>query len=430
MSALSVILVAVALAVAGLFAFLPALRRSDGWQATVVPLASIMGSGFLVSAPLLGHTVGRWAMPAMAGLLVVAYALGHVIRFNIANAEPQLEDADRDERDHTLQHAHRQSSSASASAGTHAAAIVERVSHAVLALAYVVTIAYYLQLLAAFALEQLGHDGDLTAKIIASSILAGLTLVGATFGLGLLEKLDRFAIALNLGVIAAILVGLVVHNVHLVNTGGWQLPAGPSGSQPVHTTRVLMGLLIVVQGFETSRFLGSEHPAEVRIRTMRIAQLVSSGIYVVFLALVTVLLGSSSGDGADVTAVVSLLTPVAPVLPLLVVCAAIVSQFSAAVADDSGDVGLVQTLLGGWGPRWLTYALIGGLSAGVIWLTNPVEVIAWASRSFALFYALQCAVAVLTAHTADVSHATARKVAYGALGVVALAVCILGIPAG
>jgi hypothetical protein len=51
-------------------------------------LASIMGSGFLVSAPLLGGIVGNLAVVCMAMLLVLAYAVGGAIRFNIRHFEP------------------------------------------------------------------------------------------------------------------------------------------------------------------------------------------------------------------------------------------------------------------------------------------------------------------------------------------------------
>jgi hypothetical protein len=40
----------------------------------VTPLTSIMGSGFLVSAPSLGGIVGNLAVVCMALLLVLAYA--------------------------------------------------------------------------------------------------------------------------------------------------------------------------------------------------------------------------------------------------------------------------------------------------------------------------------------------------------------------
>jgi len=42
--------------------FSPRLTASPVWRATVTPLASIIGSGFLVSLPLLAHDLGSFAV--------------------------------------------------------------------------------------------------------------------------------------------------------------------------------------------------------------------------------------------------------------------------------------------------------------------------------------------------------------------------------
>ena len=54
----------------------PRLLRARAWRATVTPLASIIGSGFLVLAPLLVREFGRLAVLVMAGLCAVAYLVG------------------------------------------------------------------------------------------------------------------------------------------------------------------------------------------------------------------------------------------------------------------------------------------------------------------------------------------------------------------
>ena len=69
---LNVIIVVVALSLAGYLAVSKRLAASSNRKATVTPLASIMGSGFLVSAPLLGGFVGNLAVICMAMLLVLA----------------------------------------------------------------------------------------------------------------------------------------------------------------------------------------------------------------------------------------------------------------------------------------------------------------------------------------------------------------------
>lgn len=56
----------------------------------MTPLASIIGSGFLVSVPLLAGEVGNWSVFAMAALIGAAYLVGAAIRFNIRHVEPLL----------------------------------------------------------------------------------------------------------------------------------------------------------------------------------------------------------------------------------------------------------------------------------------------------------------------------------------------------
>ena len=73
-----------ALAVAALL-WLPKLRARPSWRATVTPLASIIGSGFLVLGPLLDASYGGWAPLVMAGLCALAWAFGAAIRFSMAS---------------------------------------------------------------------------------------------------------------------------------------------------------------------------------------------------------------------------------------------------------------------------------------------------------------------------------------------------------
>lgn len=66
------------------------LLHSVQWKATVTPLASIIGSGFLIIAPLLHSVLGKLALGGIMALSILAYAIGSVIRFNIRYAEPYL----------------------------------------------------------------------------------------------------------------------------------------------------------------------------------------------------------------------------------------------------------------------------------------------------------------------------------------------------
>jgi hypothetical protein len=367
---INVIIVIVAVLLGAFLAFSKRLSQSSGWQATVTPLASIMGSGFLVSAPLLAGIVGYLAVICMGGLLVLAFAVGGAIRFNIRHFEP-IENQ-----------------------GHGPAQTIAFLSRIVLAGAYFISVTYYLQLLAAFLLNSIHIDSQLAAHCITTGLLLLISGIGMWKGLGMLEGVEKYAVALNLGMIGALLVGLAIYNVNLIMGGTWKLP-DVSSTIDLHDARVLLGLLIVVQGFETSRYMGAEHPAEQRIATMRAAQLISAAIYIVFIGLTTVLF--HSGLGSDVTAIISLTAPVAAVLPILLSVAAIGSQFSAAVADTEGCGGLVSDITHNKLPARYSYLLILLVTVFITWETNVNQIIAYASRAFALYYMLQCIVALVVA---------------------------------
>ena len=400
---LDALVILVALSVGAWLAFSKRLAGSTTWQATVTPLASIMGSGFLVSAPLLGGSVGVYAVFCMAGLLLLAYGVGEAIRFNIAYFEPVENEG------------HGQAQS------------IALLSRFVLAGAYFVSISYYLQLLAAFVLNVAGVDDQTTAHVFATGLLLSIGGIGIWRGLGQLVLVERYAVALNLGMIVALLAALAVHNASLAASGAWRLPDVESVID-AHDVRVLLGLLIVVQGFEASRYLGEAFPADVRIRTMKLAQGISSVVYVVFLSLVTVLF--HDGLGADVTAIIAIAAPVAAVLPMLLTVAAVGSQFSAAVADTEGAGGLLADLGRGRIDSRHAYALILVVTVILTWESDVTRIIAWASRAFALYYTLQCAVALTMAWQLRELPGRAAKVGlFGVLTAVVLAVCLLGIPA-
>ena len=429
-------LLAVAAALFATLTFAPWFRRSDEWAATVTPLASIMGSGFLVCGPLLAATVGLWTPVAMLGLLAVAYAIGGAIRFNIREIQSSLEstpgdgDGDGDEGgdeggtdeshgsdgiDHRLHGGHRD-------APTELVRWLATVSQIGLAVAYVVSVTYYVMLLSQFVLKPLGVADGQGPTLLATAVLGAIAAVGFFFGLKVVERVERAVVSANLAVIGTLLVGLAWHNGSLWVGGDWSLPSIEPMSGRWTMLRTVMGLLIVVQGFETSRYLGG-HPAEQRIRTMRTAQLIASAVYLVFLSLLLVVLTPDSATtDAGVTAIIGLVGVVAGVLPALLTIAAAGSQFSAAAADEAGCGGLLERLVPKLNAR-TSYLAIGGLTIALAWTVNVMQVIAIASRVFAAFYALQCAIAAIHAWR------TGRRALggwFGLLAAIAAAVAALG----
>ena len=397
-------IIAVAILLGGYLAFSRRLAGSSSWQATVTPLASIMGSGFLVSAPLLAGIVGNLAVFAMAVLLLLAYMVGGAIRFNIQYFEPI------ENKGHGI------------------AQDTAFLSRIVLVGAYFISITYYLQLLGAFLLNAFHIEKQVVADVITTVLLLTIGGIGMWRGLKELGAVEKYAVALNLGMIGALLVALVIYNVKLLMGGQWSLPA-LSSVIDFHDLRVLFGLLIVVQGFEISRYLGDEYPAKQRIATMRAAQILSATIYLVFLALTTILF--REGLGADVTAIIEMTKPVAVILPVLIAVAAIGSQFSAAVADDSGAGGLLEDITHKKLPVRYAYLLILLVTITLTWATDVNSIIAYASRAFALFYMFQCIVAFIVAwQHEDMSYRVLRLVNFAFLAVICFLVFALGIPSG
>ena len=146
---LNIVLFLIAAVTLGLM-FHPRLTKSESWQATLTPLSSIIGSGFLVIAPLLASVVGDNSPIAVAGIVILAYAIGSVIRFNILHAEPYLHDKK----------------------GHPAIYEVELFANITLSLAYVTAVAFYLSLLSTFLLHYAGFgDEPVIEKSITTLII-------------------------------------------------------------------------------------------------------------------------------------------------------------------------------------------------------------------------------------------------------------------
>jgi len=381
------------------------LRENLSWRATVTPLASIIGSGFLVVAPILGQLLGRFAIVGMLVIALFAIAIGTVLRFNIRHAEARL--ARGDVQTTVIR--------------------IERAADAALTLAYVISVAFYVRLLAAFLLRPIGLTGGHSPDLLATMILSAIGLIGWRRGLHALEDLEEYAVAVKLAVIAALITGLAVHAGH----SGFHLSGIHSaGDSPWRTSQVLAGLLLVVQGFETSRFLGQAYTAELRIRTMLRAQWLASAIYLLFVLLATPLFDRIAHPRLDETAIIDLATAAAWVLGPMLVLAAIMSQFSAAVADTVGAGGLVKEESAGRIVERQAYLVIVALAIALIWSANLFEIISLASRAFAFYYLLQTMLAWLVAGDLAGSRGLAwRRAGFAAIAAVLCFVVVFGRPA-
>jgi len=401
MAAASIVVLVTAVVLIALL-FRPRLVKAELWQATVTPLASIIGSGFLVAGPILAATAGTWAWLAMCGLCAIAYLFGSAIRHNIIHIEPQL----HGDPPTWLRG-------------------IERLSDLTLALAYFVSVAYYLNLFAAFGLR-LGDILDpLWIRIVATIVIAAVGAVGAAGGLDALERVAISAVGLKLALIGGLVAGLITATIIAIAHGGftWIAPIHPHGWREFS---VLLGLVILVQGFETSRYLGAAYDAQTRVRTMRWAQWLSTAIYVVFILLVTGFFTHTLPQSGGETAIIDMLTPIGIVVAPVIILTALASQLSAAVADMNGAGGLLSEALKGRIKVRIGNLITAVAAIAIIWLTNIYQLITYASKMFVAYYGLQSLQAALSAWRGG------RKglaCLYGLGVVIALVVILFAIPA-
>ncbi len=339
-------------------------------EATTTPLASIFGSGFLVIVPILAGAVGPYSVFAMAGICALAYAVGSVIRFNIERAEPVLV--------------------------SHPPEIIlalERSSDLALVLAYVISVSLYLHILSAFVLGGLGIDNAINENMLTTGVIAVIMVIGVAKGLKPLEILERWALYITLVIIVLLAIGFGVYDFNAWRTtAGITLPSATDHSAWTILT-IVAGTLIVVQGFETTRYLGGEFNAEVRISASRWSQIVSTAVYVVFVALALPLVYLLNGQYDD-NGLIKLAGIASGLLVVPLIVAAALSQFSAAVADTMAATGNMEEVTHAELKAKFGYIIVGTGAIALTWSANTYEIIALASRAFAFYYMLQCLVAI------------------------------------
>lgn len=375
--------------------------KSERWQATITPLASIIGSGFLVAGPILAHTMGTLAWLGITALCAIGYLFGEVMRYNIRHLEPTLAKPNR------------------LTAG------IEQLSDISLSIAYFISVAYYLNLFAAFFLKSLGIDDDIAIRAVAAAVIAGIGLVGLKGGLRSLERILIGAVGLKLALIGAISVGLIWLTTSNAISGNLAWP-NISHATGWNELAILLGLVVMVQGFETSRYLGGEHSAELRIKTMRDSQVISAVIYITFVLLITQFFDLLPTGAIGETDVIELLAPLGFLAAPVLIVAALASQFSAGVADTNGSGGILSEALKGKLGIGAASFLTAVVAIGITWAFDILQIIAIASKAFVFYYGLQSLQAMRLALKAK---EWARALMFGFAVAVALVIVLFAIPA-
>ena len=368
-------------------------------KATTTPLASIFGSGFLIIVPILAGAVGRQSVFAMLGVCILAVAVGSVIRFNIRNAEPVLAN---NPPESTLS--------------------FERSADLALILAYVISVSLYLHILASFVLGGFGADTELNENLITTAVIGVIILIGVRRGLAPLEFLESWALWITFAIIALLLTGFGYFDWSAWHSSaGIQMPE-PLTHTPWEVLTILAGTLIVVQGFETPRYLGDEFDNETRIKASRWSQSISTAVYLAFVALALPITHLLQGQYDD-NNLIELSKFASPLLVTPLIIAAAMSQFSAAVADTMSASGNMEELTNHHLKERFGYILIGGGAIALTWSANTLEIIALASRAFAFYYLLQCFVAF------TVSKSSLQKAGILALSVALAFITLFAVPA-
>lgn len=348
------------------------------WRATVTPLASIIGSGFLIVAPLLHSVLGKWALAGMIALSLLAYFISLAIRFNIQYAE-----------NHVAQYP------------DGGIAKVDMVSEWCLGIAYAISVAFYVSLFSAFVLDRLSMQAGSNSEWLSTIVMLAIMVIAWLRGSHGLEWVELIAVTIKLSIIIGVLVTIASYDA--ISDLVWVKDEAVIKMSDWDTAAMLAGMIMVTQGFETARFTGAEYSQQVRIKAVKYSLWISIVIYLLFVGLTGPVFLAFPIVELNETTISRILGQAVAIIPVLLLVAAIASQLSAALADTLGGGGLVKELVPtNWSAKYstelsnkLNYLLIIAVSITLTWTSNIFEIINFASKGFASYYLLQVLVAAL-----------------------------------
>jgi len=344
----------------------PRVQQSKSYRATVVPLANIMDVGFIILSPAIVLLAGFSAPLVMLGVCLVAIAAGFAIAYNIRHYEP-LEDTD----DPVTR--------------------VEGAAQWALLGASIVNIAYYTLLLMALFLLPFDAFTEGRQAFWGTVYLGAIAVVGFLGGMDCLNRQGDRTTAFNVAAVFGVLVAFIIFNIQQALGGRWDL--GESPTPGVEEFRKIIGLFAMVQGFEAARYIGVRFNAERRISTMRIAQGISTVVFVALVASILVLF-LPPGVPPDGTAIFVVSEQIGRSMPFLLLLAAIGSQTSAIIgATSSRSDMLVNAKV----PRRISFLVILIPAILVVIFTDVTVAVNLASRVFAAYFLTQALLAGILA---------------------------------
>lgn len=367
-----------------LFLFFSKIKNSLLWTVVVTPLASIIGSGFLVAAPLIYEGFKGWSIVFVFLINLFALGIGWALRVNISYFDSVQKQLEKSKKFRWL-------------------VGIERVSNWILGACYVAAIAFYVSILSSFLFEMFGmHAKEIVfngisvqflINLLSTIILSFIGLYGFVHGLHGLEKMEKIAVNLKISVIGGLLVVLVIYLIASL-LGLTNVDYGLEFiTLHLRNFQILGGLLLITQGFETVKFMGSHYSGKLRTKAMIIAQLIAAGIYLLFIPLAGPI-GRSLSEITEVT-VVAIISRTAFGMGLLLTLAAVFSQLGASVADTIGAGGLLEEETKKKLTHQQFYLPIAIFSIILLWFFPVLKMITLASRFFALYYLAQVVIAMV-----------------------------------
>lgn len=366
------------------FLLLSKFGKSKLWQVTATPLASIIGSGFLIAGPVMYTQFGIWSIPMILLINGVAFLIGQAIRTNITYFDPKQEEYAQKKPWLVW---------------------IERGSNWMLGASYMIAIAFYSSLLSSFVFNLFHIEHGMTVMGIPSKILInGFTTVILAFvglygyfkGLHGLEALEKKAISLNIAVIGGLIISLVIFAIASISGKTHIQYIYDNSPLNFHSFQVLAGLLLITQGFETVKFLGDDYSVSMRKKASIIAQLIAACVYIVFIPLSGPI--NRSLPHITETAIISVVSTIALGMGLVLSVSAMLSQFGATIADTIGASGLIEEESKRLLNERQAYLPVVGIGIIMLWFFPILDLITHASRAFAAYYLAQTIIATVISY--------------------------------
>lgn len=285
--------------------------------------------------------------------------------------------------------------------------------------ASIINIAYYTLLL--MALFLLPFDVFTTGRqgFFGAVYLGIIAVIGYFGGMTWLNKKGNQTTAFNLAAVFGVLVAFGMYNLQEALGGRWAL--GDSPDPGMEEFRKIIGLFAIVQGFEASRYIGVRFSAERRVSTMRIAQIISTVVFVALIASIIVLF-LPPGVPVNGTAIFLVSNEIGDTMPYMLLLAAIGSQTAAIIgATSSRSDMLVNAKV----PRKLSFLVLLIPAILVVIFTDIGVAVNMASRVFAAYFLTQAVLAGLLARR---NRNWAAVAGFVVIGLAMATILIFGLP--